>query len=219
MRPPPAAQAQVWIDFDGTITERDLLDELILKYAIDDSWRRIEELWLAGEIGSRQCLQDQLALVRIGNQDLENFLDGVTVDPGLIPLLDLLGRFDVPSAVLSDGIDFFIERTLGRHNVKLPVRCNAIERRGLELNLQCPLSREDCESKAAHCKCGSMAELGSVRRASIYIGDGRSDLCPARKVEFVFAKGALAEALAKEGRPFTRFETLLDVKGALERCW
>ena len=38
---PLPARSQLWIDFDGTITRQDVLDELIRRYAADDSWKSV----------------------------------------------------------------------------------------------------------------------------------------------------------------------------------
>jgi len=217
---PPAERCQVWIDFDGTITTKDVLDELIGHYAADDSWRKAEELWQRGEIGSRECLERQFAVVKIGNDDLESFLDRIKPDPGAVALFALLHRASVPHAVLSDGVDLFIQWVLGRNGIQpAAVRSNTIERAGDRMSLRCPWSDKDCQSASAHCKCASMAALSQKNRKSIYIGDGRSDLCPSRKVDFVFAKGRLAESLASEGISFIRFKTLADVTRILEEAW
>jgi len=42
----------VFLDFDGTITQRDATDVILEAYA-DPGWLRIEEEWKAGRIGSR----------------------------------------------------------------------------------------------------------------------------------------------------------------------
>jgi 2-hydroxy-3-keto-5-methylthiopentenyl-1-phosphate phosphatase len=124
---PAAENAQVWIDFDGTLSRRDVLDDLIRTYAVNESWKMIEEQWQAGQIGSRQCLEQQLALVQVDDAELGRYLDSVELDPGAIALLKLLKKFHVPVAVLSDGIDLFIKRILKNHDVAhLPVRSNTI---------------------------------------------------------------------------------------------
>jgi 2-hydroxy-3-keto-5-methylthiopentenyl-1-phosphate phosphatase len=211
---------QVWIDFDGTITRRDVLDDLIALCAENDSWKQVEARWQAGEIGSRECLEAEFSLLRIDDDRLDAFLDRVVIDPGVVPLLNLLEEFDIPRAIVSDGIERFIHRILTRHGVKsVPVRANVMQRDGLRMQLQCPHSSSACESASAHCKCCSIHSIGDERRQSIYIGDGRSDLCPARKADVVFAKGALAAALRKEERPFRPFETLLDVAATLHTAW
>ena len=217
---PEARQCQVWIDFDGTITRRDLLDDLIFSYSADDSWKEIERQWQAAEIGSRQCLEFEFALLRISDGELAKVLQAVEFDPGLGALMQLLDEFSIPRAILSDGIDTFIHNTLQRHGISgVPVFSNAIERRGDRMALLCPLARPDCQSGAAHCKCGSLQKTLQAPRRSIYIGDGRSDLCPARRCDVVFAKGALADAMQNENRPIIPFDSLLDVSHVLRRSW
>lgn len=220
MAVPPRLRSQVWIDFDGTISMQDVLDEMIRNYAKDDSWRQIEELWAAGKIGSRRCLTDEFALVRISPDELGELLDSIKVDPGFDPLVRLCRECGVPLTILSDGIGTFISRVLRRHDQRgFAVRANAVNHRGDTLELECPHASPTCHSGAAHCKCSSAKTLGRDDRLSIYIGDGRSDLCPARSCDLVFAKGALAAALSAEGRPFVPFSGLDDVHRALEEAW
>ncbi len=114
--PTPSA-CQVWIDFDGTITRRDVLDELIVGYARDDSWKTVEELWQSGKIGSRQCLAQEFALVRISDPELYDFLQGIEIDPGISVLIAILDRWRVPRAIVSDGIDSFIQQILSRNGL------------------------------------------------------------------------------------------------------
>ncbi len=217
---PPASAAQVWIDFDGTITRRDVLDDLIQRYAVSDAWKLIEERWQAGIIGSRECLAQEFALIRIGKAELATFLESVSVDPGLNQLLATLRKHRVPVAVLSDGIDHFIRAVLKRNGITdVAVRSNTLIHTGKRLSLRCPHASSACTCAAAHCKCASAEALLQPGRKTIYIGDGRSDLCPSRKASAVFAKAALAQALTREAIPFTPFVTLNDVSETLEAAW
>ncbi len=218
---PPAERCQVWVDFDGTITAVDVLDELIRRHAVDDSWRAVEADWQAGRIGSRECLSRQLAAVRATDAELSAMLADVPLDPGVGRLFAVLDRAGVPAAVLSDGVDRFIAALLGRAGLShVPVRSNAIVRRGTGMDLLCPFGSADCRSAAAHCKCASAAALAAPGRdRHVYVGDGRSDLCPARRVDVVFAKGVLATALAAEEIAFVRFDTLHDVASTLAERW
>jgi 2-hydroxy-3-keto-5-methylthiopentenyl-1-phosphate phosphatase len=217
--PRPQA-AQVWLDFDGTISQKDVLDELIEHYAVNESWKLIEQRWQTGLIGSRECLEQEFTLLRITDRQLNAFLDRITLDPGIGPLLELLGEYRVPVAILSDGIDFFIERILARHGFTgLTIRSNTLERHNHGLRLACPHAAATCESAAAHCKCTSAAGLRAPGRRTIYVGDGRSDLCPARKADAVFAKAVLARTLAAEHVPYIPYTTLGDVAATLSEMW
>jgi 2-hydroxy-3-keto-5-methylthiopentenyl-1-phosphate phosphatase len=218
--PPAAGEAQVFLDFDGTITQADVLDELIVRYSRDDSWKRVEQEWQAGRIGSRACLAQQFDLLDISRAQLDTFLDQVAIDPGTTTLVNLLRRLEVPVAILSDGIDFFIERILRRHGLdSLTVRANTLVLQDGRWKLRCPWSSGACTVAAAHCKCASDEALRSAGRKIIYVGDGRSDLCPARGADLVFAKNALATCLAAEGVAFQSYHGLADVAAVLSAAW
>jgi 2,3-diketo-5-methylthio-1-phosphopentane phosphatase len=217
---PPPTNACVWIDFDGTITQQDVLDELIKRFAIDDSWKRIEQRWQEGTIGSRECLTAQLAVVRIADSQIDSFLDSIQLDPGLLDLIQVLDHHQVPVAVLSDGLDRFIGPLLRRTGLgHLKFRSNTFTRSTEILQLQCPFASPTCESASAHCKCRSMTDLAHPRTDWIYIGDGRSDLCPSRKSTCRFAKGVLAANLQREQLPFLPYENLHQIATLLKTLW
>jgi 2-hydroxy-3-keto-5-methylthiopentenyl-1-phosphate phosphatase len=217
---PEARRCQVWLDFDGTTVRQDVLDEMIRRHSVDDSWLQVEERWQAGLIGSRQCLQEQFALLRMSPRQLDDMLDAIEIDEGMFSLVELLEEAGVPLVILSDGVDSFIGRILCRHGLsQVEVRANSVVREGLAFRLLCPHGHSWCECEAAHCKCASMALMGDRHRRSVYIGDGRSDLCPARKADCVFAKSVLAECLARESAGFIPYSTLHDVVAVLSNAW
>lgn len=210
----------MWLDFDGTLTRTDLLDELISRYSRNDSWKIVEERWRAGLIGSRQCLEEEFALLDLTPGELAHELGRVQLDEGAADLLALIRERNVPVAILSDGIDEFIKGILRANGVPVPVvRANAATHDGRSLSLRCPHHSVECSSRSAHCKCASARALAEPMRESIYVGDGRSDLCAARHAEVVFAKGALARALSAEGVAFRPFQTLHDVRRELLAAW
>lgn len=221
---PSADHSEILLDFDGTITRADVLDELVARYAVDDSWKELERLWQAGAIGSRECLGREFELLRITPETLSEFLKTIELDPGVGRLFAAAAACEVPLTIVSDGIDGFIEEMLARLGPgaaprELTICANAIEHHGDRLRLLYPHGSPQCETAAAHCKCRSAALRHREGRRSIYVGDGLSDLCPARKAGAVFAKGRLAETLAREGIAFIPFRTLGDVAAALERAW
>lgn len=217
--PAPHA-AQVWLDFDGTVTTTDLLDELINRFSRNDSWKAIEAQWAAGAIGSRECLGAEFALLDLSHEQLDAEQRRVRLDPGAADLLSFLRGAAVPVTILSDGVDTFIQSIFRHHQLTPPaVRANRVEHHGRSLTLHYPHANPACDTNSAHCKCSSAIALSTPGRKSIYIGDGRSDLCAARKSDLVFAKRALADALTREARPFIPFTTLADVRDTLARAW
>lgn len=217
---PEPSSSRVFIDFDGTISCADVLDKLIERFAVDDSWKGVESRWQAGLIGSRECLSEQFAVLRVWPEDLDQLLLEISLDPGVESLFALFEGFQVPVAILSDGLDGVIRRLLAPVGLDTtPLRSNTLRHRGDRIELRCPHSESLCESAAAHCKCASMQELNRSGRKTIYIGDGRSDLCPARKADVVFAKNILADCLTEEKIPYIPYGTLGDVRDRLAAVW
>jgi 2-hydroxy-3-keto-5-methylthiopentenyl-1-phosphate phosphatase len=54
-------------------------------------------------------------------------------------------------------------------------------------------------------------------RPIAYVGDGWSDRCGAQVADLVFARGTLAEHLARQGVPYVPFDDLIDVREGLRR--
>lgn len=221
---PPPEKVEVFLDFDGTITQSDILDELVARYAVDDSWKELERKWQAGRIGSRECLSKEFDLVAITRAELNAFLETIALDPGVEGFFQCLAENRIPVTIVSDGVDQFIRKVLKRLDRRiiprgLTVRANAIEHARGRLKLVMPHGDAACETAAAHCKCRSAGQRHRSGRLAIYVGDGLSDLCPARRADLVFAKGRLAEALERESIPFIPFNTLVDVTDALVTAW
>lgn len=217
---PDYDDCQIWIDFDGTISRKDVLDELIFRYSVDDSWKQLEKDWRDNKIGSRKCLEGEFDLLRVSTAEINALLDSIEIDEGLSEIMELASEFSVPMTILSDGVDIFIKRILSANGIfNLPVISNSAVLKNNRVSLICPNSNIECGAGSAHCKCSSMKKLGDSRKKNIYIGDGRSDLCPSRKADIVFAKKVLAENLRAEGQGFIEYVGLSDVAARLAGSW
>ncbi|MEW6171254.1 MAG: hypothetical protein AB1472_06850 [Candidatus Omnitrophota bacterium] len=64
----------VFIDFDNTITPFDILDDIVERFSINKNWVALEKKWKEGKIGSQECLEGQLSLVRISKNALLKYL-------------------------------------------------------------------------------------------------------------------------------------------------
>ena len=80
-------QWHIVCDFDGTITPTDVIDNILQRFA-DPSWEAIEDQWLQGEIGSRECLSRQLSLVKASPAELLAYFDTVEIDPDFPDFVD-----------------------------------------------------------------------------------------------------------------------------------
>ncbi len=205
-----AAGCRVFIDFDNTITVGDVLDGLIERFSPGDGWRALEEAWTAGRISTRECLEGQLRGIRARWEDLAPWLDHVDLDPGFRALHDLAATEGIELTVVSDNFDRLIGRILHQHGLAgVAVRANHVDCLGDRLIPSFPFANPACAG-CAHCKRVHFTGANADGRATIYLGDGRSDLCPARHADLVFAKAGLLAGLRREGIACIPFRQLAD---------
>lgn len=203
---------RVLLDFDGTITLEDTVDRLLERFA-QPEWRRIERAWEAGDIGSRECLERQTALLRAAPEALDALIDAVPLDPGFAPLVRRCRDLDLELLIVSDGYDRAIRRVLSRAGLAIPFVSNVLQPLGDDRWRLCaPSCKASCRVEAAHCKCARVPPAGAV----VLIGDGRSDFCVAHAAQYVIAKGRLAAYCKQKHLPSVAVFDLEEAADALE---
>jgi 2-hydroxy-3-keto-5-methylthiopentenyl-1-phosphate phosphatase len=207
-------------DFDGTIALEDVTDGLLERFA-DESWKDVEEQWLAGEIGSRDCMARQVSLIEADYKSLNRYLDTVAIDPSFSSFVDECNKFDeIDILIVSDGIDYVIRRILGNNELSnLRVKANAlVALPGDRYCLEFPHSKADCNVQAGTCKCAIAQTRDEKARhadSTLLIGDGLSDVCLASRADFVFAKDRLLDHCRAHSIPHLPFATFSDVERQL----
>lgn len=210
---------QILCDFDGTIALEDVTDTVLAALAAP-AWLDIERDWAAGRIGSRACMTAQVALLRGEWPDLDRVVDAIAIDPHFPDFAAFCAGRGMPVTVVSDGLDYAINRILAREGLVLPVRANRLRRgAGGTWSLDTPYASRACEAEAAHCKCLSLSAPPGT--ATIVVGDGRSDVCVASRADFVFAKdlpggpSTLLRHCREQNLPHLAYETFADVTTGL----
>ncbi|HUU14349.1 MAG TPA: MtnX-like HAD-IB family phosphatase [Terriglobia bacterium] len=212
----------VFCDFDGTITQVDVTDQILSQLA-HPSWREVEQEWVRGSIGSRECLERQMALVSTTRAEFNLLVDAIPIDPHFRSFQAFLARQRVPFYVVSDGFDYIIRRVLKRAGVNGLLRNGArlfssgLRFDGRRLELSFPYSVPPCEHGCATCKAAIMRRLGKGRRPVIFIGDGFSDRFAVEEADVVFAKGQLLTYCRQKDIACRPFDTFADVQGAMEK--
>ncbi len=185
--------SRVFVDFDGTIADNDVTDVLLERFA-SPNWESIEQDWLSGKIGARECMMRQIALIKASPAELKKCLDEMKIDPAFPDFVHLLDEQGVDIAILSDGLDYSIRTILKRYGLEnVKVFANRLLYAGNDnWQLQFPYKNVACP--AGNCKCRHFANAGNG--FTLYIGDGTSDFCAAGKADLVLAKGKLADYCA-----------------------
>jgi 2,3-diketo-5-methylthio-1-phosphopentane phosphatase len=212
----------IFCDFDGTITLADVTDEILIRLA-DPAWREIERLWTAGTIGSRECLERQLALVKASRQELSALIDSIPVDPGFRKFVRLVRRKRIPFVVVSDGLDYVIRRVLahaglhsrGRNGIHFYSSAGRLIKGRFAVSF--PHAAASCAHGCATCKPQVIQALREDHWPVIYIGDGLSDRHAVAEADFVYARQPLLDFCRSKGIPARAFNTFADIECALAR--
>lgn len=211
-----ASNHTIFFDFDNTITNTDVLDRLLERFAEGDDWVHLERQWQDGEIGSRDCLLGQMNCVRADNQQILDFLQTIKLDPHFKELLEFIQARKYPAFIISDSFDFLIDYIL-KHNkiTSPPIYANHLRVEKDAMKVDFLNGSAECH-KCANCK-KEKVKKHSAGKCSVYIGDGLSDICAAESADIVFAKDKLLEHGRRKGHKWIAFETLKDVKEHLEK--
>jgi 2,3-diketo-5-methylthio-1-phosphopentane phosphatase len=210
----------VFTDFDGTITQLDVTDEMLAQLA-HPSWQEVEQAWTRGAIGSRECLERQIALVDTSAEELHALIDAVPIDPSFAAFFRFTRKRGIPLYVLSEGFDYVILRILKRAGVNGSVRngthmfSSALRLEGRRLIPSFPHSAPPCKHGCATCKAALIRRLGKGKHPVIFVGDGLSDRFAVDEADVVFAKRQLLAYCQEHGKACHPFDTFAEVEQAI----
>ena len=199
------------LDFDGTITEVDLLDDLARRFGDSVVYQEVEDALLTGTITLRECITREYEPVTMPLDEAVGWvLANVRLRPGLRELVAFAKARRWSVRVLSSGFEEIIVPVLADAGVDgIDVLANRVDARSEGWRV---IWRDEavCAVCGEPCKRSGLPE-GEV----IYVGDGISDRCAALAARRVFATRGLARYLSERGLPHEPFDDFHDVIGAL----
>ena len=223
-------------DFDGTITTKDTLVEILDAFAETD-WRAIERSIIKKEFGNRIGLKQEFGLCdpkKATKEQIEKLLnEQIDIDPCLKPFLEFCKMNNCEFIIISGGFSLCIDTILKKYGLQdLPYYANKLlfphinhslghmlqnpsgTKDRYRLNIEYPYSNENCK-ECGNCKTMHLERYKNMGYYVIYIGDSTTDRCPAKYADLVFAKKQLSEYCFKENIKHIVYETFTDIQGYL----
>jgi 2-hydroxy-3-keto-5-methylthiopentenyl-1-phosphate phosphatase len=196
-------------DFDGTMTKHDFFDlaRRDLPSAADhDHWQD----YVDGRITHFEALQRIFAAIRTDWDGMAQVLENMELDPELPGAIKRLRAAGWEVVVASAGCGWYIHRLLDKANVQLEVYANPgvfAPESGLVLTL--PVDSPYFRHETGIDKSAIVRAALARDPLAVFAGDGRPDLAPSNLVQPArrFARGWLAQHLAKLDEPFHPFDT------------
>jgi HAD superfamily phosphoserine phosphatase-like hydrolase len=209
----PERPVEIFVDFDGTITDVDTFDALVRAEAGDASWDALEVELHSGAITLREALRRQAALCRRSAPETIAFLEAnAVVDPTFSPFVARARAAGAAICVVSSGIRTVIHAALERAGVEIEVLANDVDFDPAGWTMHFIDESVNGHDKTAHVEAARAAGAHTV-----YVGDGISDFDAAASADRRFAKAGrrLEEYCRANGIACTPFARFSEIAGAL----
>ncbi len=203
------------VDFDGTVTEDDLLDEIASRFGDAAIYQEVEDGLDEGRMPLREVITREFRPVRRPLEDVVAWeLDHVRVRPGFRKLVELARARGWRFVVVSSGFHELIEPILAQEGVEVELHANRVDPRPDGWRVLWNYA-DDCGSCGESCKRAVARELAGEGEL-VYVGDGYSDRCAAELADRVVAIRGLARYLDEKDVAYEPFGDFHDVARALD---
>ncbi len=208
---------KIFVDFDGTISQRDIGEEMFLKFGDPEEARRIIEKWINLEITSVDTWTQLCATIKNFDENkFDEFLSEIDIDPTFKPFVEYCNKNNFEIFILSDGLDYYIKRILEREGLShIKTYTNKLTFNEDKLIPEFPHTDEECK-QCANCKRNHVINHSADDDYTIYIGDGYSDACPVQYCDFIFAKKSLLKFCELNRISFSPYKNFNDVRRKLD---
>jgi 2-hydroxy-3-keto-5-methylthiopentenyl-1-phosphate phosphatase len=203
----------VLCDFDGTICTVDMGNKILNRFT-GEGWEEIDRAYCADEIGSRDAYTQVSSLFRgTRPQMLEFVLNYERLDPYFSDFYQFCRNKGIHLKIVSDGLDFYIDAILRKHNLQdIEFFSNVVVFPDSNtLFIEFPRINNQCE-KCGTCKNSVLKQYRLEYDRVIYVGNGHSDVCPAKDADLVFAKDVLYEKCVQNGTSCIHYENFGDIR-------
>ena len=198
------------IDFDGTITEDDLLDTIARDFGDPAVYQEVEDGLDGGTMPLREVITREFAPVTAPLDEVVAWvLEHARIRAGFRELVAEAQAAGWEVHVVSSGFHELIEPVLERAGVDVLLHANRVDAstNGWRVEWRYP---DDCDHCGESCKRALLPE-GYV----VYVGDGYSDRCAALAADRVFATSGLARYLSEQHMPFEPFSNFHALSNSL----
>ncbi|MBI4200129.1 MAG: MtnX-like HAD-IB family phosphatase [Chloroflexi bacterium] len=204
-------------DFDDTVAVENVAHLLLGRFG-DSQWQSLLQQFRDGTIRPKDYFERCFLGVRASRASMQAYVrEHAHLRPGFRELARYCQGQEIELAIVTHGLDFYVEALLEREGLGwLPAFTvgSRFTSNGIESDFR--YTRDDCQ-EWGNCKCSVVDRYRTQGRRVFYVGDGLSDLCPARRADLVFARSRLLELCQQEGIPHREFQDFNDVLTELQQ--
>ncbi len=198
-------------DFDDTAAVQNVAEMLLHKFG-DDSWQDVRARFRAGELTLKDYQEITFNNIKADRETMWAYVqDNANLRPHFAELWEYCQEINSPMAVVSLGLDFYIQALLEKEGAPgVPVYCvnTRFTLDGISYYYHHAYPGEPEKGNSKGLVVDRFRQLGYH---VIYVGDGRSDFEGAELADTVFAHSFLAEECQRKQVPYKPFTDFGDV--------
>ncbi len=212
---------RLFVDFDGTITLQDVGNDVFARFSGGRNQEAIGN-YHGGRLSAHDLFLEEAALAgAVSRDELDALIDAEQIDGGFFRFLEFCRARGLEPCILSDGLDYYIDRILRRCGApEVPRFANHLRLAGGEegrvtLALEFPAGNPDC-GRCASCKRNIMLGRAGDDDVIVYVGEGYSDRCPAAMPTWSSRRSRSRRTARKRISRICPYATFDDVRTRLE---
>jgi len=210
----------IFSDFDGTITERDVIVMIMEKFAPPE-WIEIKnKILYERSITLKDGVEYLFKLIDSNRrEEIISFVKKeAKIRKGFDELLDFCEKENIEFNVVSGGLDFFINAVLEDYLNRVKIYCNEGNFSSKKIGIDYKYLPKSCYlcGECGCCKIEIIQWYPKDRFERILIGDSLTDLAASKICDMVFARGDLIKYLEQEKISYIPFEDFYEVKEKLK---
>ena len=208
----------IQIDFDGTVTEEDV-SFLLLDTYVGPVWREYLKEYSSGKISVGAFNKKVFGMIKADRKTMTDLVltsPRVRIRPGFKELIDYCRKKRFKIVIVSNGLVFYIEAILKKQGIE-GLEINAAENVFFPGGMKVRYVGPDGNELEAGFKEAYTAKLCKEGYNIIYLGNGNSDIHPARLALHVFATKDLLKKCKEEKLKHFPFKDFFDVISELKK--
>ena len=206
----------VLTDFDDTAAVENVAELLLTRFG-DPTWHDVRSRFRAGELTLNDYQEITFRNIQADRETMQGYVkEHAHLRPYFKELQGYCADHGIPLAIVSQGLDFYIEALLDKEGVShVPVHAVNTHFTGQGIAYEYRYARPGQEHLGN--SKGLVVEGYKDRgHQVIYVGDGMSDFEAATKADLLFAHRVLAEECQRRQIPYRPFKDFRDVLSALQ---
>ena len=211
-----SSRPAVLTDFDDTAAVQNVAEMLLTKFG-DPTWHDVRQRFRDKELTLNEYQEITFRNIQADRATMQDYVkQNASLRPYFKEMWHYCRESQVPLAVVSQGLDFYIEALLEKEGCG-PVPIHAVntwfDAKGINYEYRYAVPGKESLGNSKGVVVDSYREQGHY---IVYVGDGMSDFEAATRADLVFAHRVLADECERQEIPFSPFTDFGDVLEAVE---